>query len=135
MENLEAKYSVLIADDEDCVRELIEDILVETGMFKFIIHAKDGAEAWSKLQHQTFDLLILDINMPKTNGHELIKLLKFHKKLANQKVLISSGHLGSVGVKTFLENNVKDFIIKPYSPESFIEKVYGLLNIKAKLTA
>ena len=127
------KFNVLIVDDEMYVRELVEDMLLETGIFNFIIHASDGHEAWTKLQNMKFDLVILDINMPKKNGQELIEQLNLHNKLGEQKILISSGHLDSVGVKQAIEQNVKNFVIKPYSEETFVDKVYSLLGVDRKV--
>ncbi len=135
MNQIDAKYSVLVVDDEALVRDLIEDMLLETGLFKFIIFASDGQEAWGKLQNQSFDLIILDINMPKKTGHELIELMNLHKKMGEQKILISSGHLDSMGVNLAIKQNVKNFIIKPFSSVSLTDKVFKLLGIERKVAA
>ena len=62
--------SVLIVDDEKQLTEMIAETLKQFPVFKTVICSYDGAEALRKMTNQKFDIVILDIGMPKLDGIE-----------------------------------------------------------------
>lgn len=68
--------SILAVDDEDIVLDLLRTILVEEGYR--VQTAKDGVAAINILQHQVFDLVLLDVKMPRVDGVEVLKFVKEH---------------------------------------------------------
>lgn len=70
----EAKGSILIADDEESVRNLLSRVL--TKMDYVVTKAANGEEVLAKVKVQGFDLLIMDIRMPKLDGMEAFKVLR-----------------------------------------------------------
>ncbi len=82
------KSKILVVDDEDALRTVLSVGLTSKG-YNVVSTASDGDEAISELQKETFDLVVLDINMPRTNGFEVLKFIK--EKHSNTKVVMLTG--------------------------------------------
>lgn len=79
--------SILVADDEDSIRSLLEHFLTNSGHTVVVVgNAREACEAMSK---RTFDLVITDVLMPDGDGLDLITELK--KKQPNARILAMSG--------------------------------------------
>ena len=70
----ESKGSILVADDEESVRNLVRSVL--TKMDYAVTTASNGEEVLSQIKNHEFDLLIMDIRMPKLDGMEAFKVLR-----------------------------------------------------------
>ena len=70
-----APIRVLVADDSSTVRHLIA-VMISRYYLCEITEAADGADAWSRLAGERFDLLITDVNMPRMTGLALVKKLR-----------------------------------------------------------
>ncbi|RPJ77950.1 MAG: response regulator, partial [Alphaproteobacteria bacterium] len=84
------------------------------GCFKNIIVANDGMMAAQKLRNQKFALILLDMNMPKKSGLDLLS--EFDSETLNRKenVLIVSGTLEKSLISKILGQGVKTFLVKPF---------------------
>ena len=80
---------ILIVEDEELVRELYSEFLEKKGYD--VETAENGQEALDFLSENRPDLILLDINMPKVNGNELLKIIKADDKLRNIPVFIITG--------------------------------------------
>ena len=125
---METKTSCLIVDDNQSVQAVLKEVLEDTGEFKMVVSAFDGTEAITKVNNQEFGLIIVDINMPKMGGLEVINTLKKEKLNRNAKIMIISGNLDSKNVKTAVSLGVKNFMVKPFSNDEFVEKVLSVLK-------
>ena len=67
---------VMIADDHSMIREGLKQLLELEGEFEVIEEACDGEECIEKLKNANPDILLLDINMPKMNGLEVLQKMK-----------------------------------------------------------
>ena len=67
---------ILIADDEPEILEIMAKKITQEGFD--VIPAIDGQEAWEKIQVESPDVIVLDLNMPKMNGFEVLKELRDH---------------------------------------------------------
>ncbi len=68
--------SILVVDDEPALINIISILLTDEG---YVVHiARDGFEAWQKIQQAPPDVLITDIRMPRLNGHGLIQLVRLN---------------------------------------------------------
>ena len=81
------KSKILVVDDEDALRTVLNIGLTSEGYN--VSTASDGDVAISGLQKETFDLVVLDINMPRMNGFEVLKFIK--EKHPTTKVVMLSG--------------------------------------------
>ena len=68
---VESQKRVLIVDDDDEIRELLEFDIASSGYF--VDTAKDGMEGLNKVLNNTYDIVLLDVMMPKMNGFEVCK--------------------------------------------------------------
>ena len=73
---------IMIADDHSMIREGLKNLLELDGDIQVIAEAVDGEDCLNKLQVVKPDVLLLDINMPKKNGLEVLKSLKSKKSKA-----------------------------------------------------
>ena len=81
---------IMIADDHSMIREGLKNLLELDGDIQVIAEAVDGEDCLNKLQVVKPDVLLLDINMPKKNGLEVLKSLK--SKKSKLKVLVLTVH-------------------------------------------
>ncbi|MGQ9630066.1 MAG: response regulator [bacterium] len=121
-------YSILIADDSRMEQYILKYLLTKEG--HRILEAKDGDEALTLLSRKAVSLIILDIFMPRIDGFELCKSIKFNPKFKYTPLLIitSSDQRGSL--KRALEMGADDYITRPFYPEEFIARVNAHLRIK-----
>ena len=104
---------ILVADDEEGIRELLREQLDAAGYATD--EATDGAEAIDKLDHDTYDLAILDINMPKKSGLDVLKHIR--DRQLKMGVIMLTGRLGfSVGSESMLLG-ADEYITKPFDLE------------------
>ncbi|MBK7258610.1 MAG: response regulator [Ignavibacteriae bacterium] len=104
---------ILVADDEEGIRELLREQLDAAGYATD--EATDGAEAIDKLDHATYDLAILDINMPKKSGLDVLKHIR--DRQLKMGVIMLTGRLGfSVGSESMLLG-ADEYITKPFDLE------------------
>lgn len=85
---IELKKNILIVEDSSTVRELESQLLVKQGYE--VQCAVDGIEGWNLLRTNKFDLIIVDIDMPRLNGVELVKMVRAKAKFRNLPILILS---------------------------------------------
>lgn len=126
MKSLEERQKILIVDDSKFNQELLMEILGEN--YQYIL-ANDGLEAISILQKDwTIDLMFLDINMPKMNGIEFLKIMRENEKLKNISVFVMTTSNEDSDKINAYNLNVAGYILKPLSFEKFLTSVATLKN-------
>ncbi len=115
---------VLVIDDEPGVRELISESLSLSNMTA--VQATDGLEALSLLRREKFDLLILDINMPKLDGLALLE--KLRTEGASVPVLMLSARADKADINQGLRTGADDYLTKPFSIEELVLRVKAILR-------
>ena len=115
---------ILIADDDDHYRTLIEKILKEAG--HQIISASDGDLAWKKIQEESPDMAVLDVNMPGKNGFELCKLIRSTPKFKNMPVLILTVLSETDKQVKGYDLGADDYVPKPFNSQVLVARVRKL---------
>ena len=123
-----AQRDVLICDDDKNICEILKDFCEKMGCFKNIVLAHDGITATQKLRNQKFALILLDINMPKKNGFDLLSDIAIGSVNSKDSILVVSGSLEKDLIARIIENGVKNFMVKPFDEKNFQEKVLKILN-------
>lgn len=119
-----AKARVLVIDDESGVRELLCDALRLSDYD--VSSAVDGADALSVLQKQEFDLLIVDVNMPRLDGYELTRKLRDG---GNQTpVIFVTARDEKRDISEGLRSGADDYITKPFGLEELTLRVAAVLR-------
>jgi two-component system response regulator ResD len=119
---------ILVVDDEQQIREVLKEYL-EYNDFSAVL-ASDGLEAVKLCETQTFDLIIMDIMMPKMDGMTALKEIR---KSQNVPVIILSARDQEYDKLFSFEMGVDDYVTKPFSPKEVIARVKAVLNRFAKI--
>ena len=94
--------------------------------------AKDGSDALAVLAaEESFDLMLLDVNMPVMNGLECVKKLREARLGPEMKVMMVTTEADHSFITTALDNGADEFLMKPFTPESLREKMLLLGVIAA----
>ena len=114
---------ILVVDDDDRIRELVKQYLLEK---KYLVTtAKDAFDAKNKIEIIKFDLIVLDIMMPKKSGLELISEVK--KEIDLPIILLTAKGETSERV-TGLEFGADDYLSKPFEPKELLLRIRNILN-------
>ncbi|MDD2972126.1 MAG: chemotaxis-specific protein-glutamate methyltransferase CheB [Lachnospiraceae bacterium] len=109
------KKKILIVDDSALMRRILCDIINSDERFEVTDKAVNGLDALELISKKAYDCVVLDINMPKMTGLELLKELKVRKIAANVIMASTDTIDGAQVVMDALELGALDFIHKPYN--------------------
>ncbi len=115
--------SILIADDEPVIRDLMRAILEGSGYR--VATASDGREAIEEIDHREYDLVISDILMPEVDGLELIRHLR--RRRPDTKILAMSGAVNRIHLKTACAFGASGTLLKPFRLDTVRAAVSELL--------
>ncbi len=102
---------ILLVDDEDDLREALSEQLVMTDEFD-VFEAANGAEAMEQVRAGQFDLAILDVGLPDTDGRELCKRMR--KAGFKAPVVMLTGHDSDADTILGLDAGANDYVTKPF---------------------
>ncbi|TVR49207.1 MAG: DNA-binding response regulator [Rhodobacteraceae bacterium] len=102
---------ILLVDDEDDLREALSEQLIMTDEFD-VFEAANGAEAMDQIRAGQFDLAILDVGLPDTDGRELCKRMR--KAGFKAPVVMLTGHDSDADTILGLDSGANDYITKPF---------------------
>ena len=106
---------VLVVDDEFNARNFLGRVL--TGEGYVVDLAKDGAEAWHKLQDRRYDCIFLDLRMPEMSGQELYQLIEEADGEMAGKVVFVTGDTFSEDTYEFIKGTGNPAVMKPINVE------------------
>ncbi len=121
------KKKVLLVEDEKELLDLYVSLLQQDGYD--VESASDGELALKKITNNTYDLILLDIILPKMDGLQVLENLKKTDKLPKGKVVLLTNLGQDLVVAKALEYNVRGYIVKSdYTPEQLLKEVKGYLG-------
>ncbi len=106
---MDTRDSILVVDDDENILQLVSDTLSDTYEVKT---ASDAVEAADQLQLQSFDLLILDLNMPVLDGSELLEILRVQPNFERVPILVISAYPDFI--KRLSNAQVQAILPKPF---------------------
>ena len=114
---------VLLVEDEDLLRETIEDYLLMEGFE--VTSVASGYAALDVFNHQDFDLILSDIKMPNGSGVDLLKAVREKKPGTPPYIVMMSGYSEYEweDLKSF---GADDFLVKPFDIDLMSEKIKSL---------
>ncbi len=115
---------ILVVDDEKLIREVIKEYC-ENENYE-VDEASNGEEALNLIQNNSYDLLILDIMMPKLDGFSLCK--KINDK--DIPIIILSARTDEFDKLMGFDLGIDDYITKPFSPKELIARIKAVLKRK-----
>jgi len=115
---------IIVIEDDPDDQEVLVEIFEKLGYVNQIIYFLDGNEALAYLNKSDVQpfLILSDINMPKLNGTQILKMLKANKKLKNITVIIYSTSINHIEKEQALRLGAHSYVIKPSSYEECLEK-------------
>ena len=117
---------IMIADDHVLIREGIRQLLEFDGDIEIVAEANDGLECLALLNHILPDVLLLDINMPKANGIEVLKTIK--EKNISVKVLILTVHNEVDYLIRAVDIGVDGYILKNSGSAELKKAIMSIIN-------
>ena len=122
MSNIQKR--ILIVDDDDEIRELLEFDVSQSGYF--VDTARDGLEGLNKALNNSYDLILLDVMMPKMNGFDVAKNIR-QAKLAIPILMLTAK--GTIDDKTEgFDCGADDYLVKPFDIQEVLLRIKVLLR-------
>lgn len=120
--------TVMIVDDSVSVRRVMSNLIRSAGWS--LIEAKDGVDALEVLQSSARkpDLFLLDIEMPRMDGYELLSSLRSHDAYRNIPVVMVTSRAGEKHRQKALDLGATDYMIKPYQDEQLLSLAQSLMQ-------
>ncbi|QUJ76470.1 response regulator transcription factor [Sulfitobacter albidus] len=102
---------ILLVDDDEDLREALSEQLIMTEDFD-VFEAANGTEAMSRAKEMPYDLIILDVGLPDTDGRELCRLMR--KQGIKSPIMMLTGHDGDADTILGLDAGANDYVSKPF---------------------
>jgi DNA-binding response OmpR family regulator len=119
---------LLVAEDQKQLKTILTERLTKDG---YAVDAtSDGEEALSYLNAQTYDLVILDIMMPKMSGLDVVKWLR-HEQKDTPVILLTAKDSIEDKIKG-LDIGADDYLVKPFAYDELLARIRALLRRKSK---
>ena len=118
------KKRILIVDDDDEIRDLLEFDVSHSGYF--VDTASDGKEGLQKALNNSYDLILLDVMMPKMNGFDVCKNIR-QAKLSIPILMLTAK--GTINDKTIgFDCGADDYLVKPFDIQEVLLRIRVLLR-------
>ena len=117
--------TILLIDDDDDLREALTEQFVMTEEFA-VVEAGTGADALQHLKNGLFDLLIVDVGLPDTDGRELCRLMR--KQGLKTPVIMLTGHATDADTILGLDAGANDYVTKPFKFPVLLARIRSQLR-------
>jgi len=120
------KIRILLVEDNIANRYLVKEVLKK---YKGVVvdEASNGLEALDLLDKKSYDLILLDLQMPKMDGYETLMHIKQNKNLKNIPVIAFTAMAFKKEIDKLKELGFSDVILKPINMKNFIDKIKAVL--------
>lgn len=123
-------YKILIVDDEENIRDVLREYAEFEG--HEVDEASDGMEAVEMAKNNDYDIIIMDIMMPRLDGYSACKEIR---KIKQTPMLMLSAR-GEEYDKLFgFELGIDDYVVKPFSPKEVMARVNAIVKRNSKVAA
>ena len=123
-------YKILVVEDDNQIQELIVEFLSSQG-YK-VDMANDGVEGYEKFKKDKYDLVILDVMMPKINGWDVCREIRENSKVP---IIMLTAKGAENDELLGFELGVDEYISKPFSPKILVARVEAILRRANKYSA
>jgi response regulator RpfG family c-di-GMP phosphodiesterase len=119
---------VLVVDDEPGIlllhRMLLRSLKCEC------VETRNGTSALEAAKNQSFDLVLLDVNLPDVDGLEICRRLREQPRTLHQKIIVVSGAGDQNDLASVLARGADDYVVKPYEPRQLAAKIEHAFRLK-----
>ncbi len=120
---MDASDRILIVDDDPDIRRLLVDYFERNGMHASA--ARDGRQMWQALDAQHFDLVVMDLMLPDTDGLTLCRTLRAKSAIP---VLMLTARGEETDRIVGIEMGADDYLVKPFSPRELLARIRSILR-------
>jgi two-component system, chemotaxis family, chemotaxis protein CheY len=124
---IDTSIKVLVVDDFATMRRIVKGVLKQLG-FNNILEAEDGSAALDVLKKESVGLIVSDWNMPKMTGLELLKSVRSDDGLKGTPFIMVTAEGQKENVIEAVKAGVSNYIVKPFTPETFGEKLQKVFS-------
>ena len=117
---------ILVADDDDDVRELVAFRLDRAGYQ--VVTAADGEQALAIAFSRSPDLCLIDVMMPKLDGYEVTERLRANDSLAEVPVILLTASVDEAAVDRGFAAGADEYMTKPFAPRELVRRVAAALD-------
>jgi CheY-like chemotaxis protein len=121
----DGKQRILVADDDPQMRRLVRSILERDGYE--VTEAADGLDALEQVENKPFDLMLLDVDMPRLDGLGVLEELRARIKTLGVPVIVLTARTDDTETRV-LDLGAQDFLNKPVQPASLQARVKAVLR-------
>lgn len=114
---------ILVVDDEEMIREVIKEYCLEEGFM--VDEACNGMDALELLNKNNYDLMVLDIMMPKMDGFTLLEELDIKRRIPT---IVLSARSEEFDKLLGFGLGIDDYLTKPFSPKELIARIKAIFN-------
>lgn len=122
---------ILVVDDDAGLRFSVREALAASGRYE-VEEAQDGLEAMEKVKAQRFDLVILDVDMPRLSGLEALKLIKEHDP--STQVIIVTAYANIDDAVMVVKEGAYNYLSKPISSSELLEMTEKALKAQSLIS-
>lgn len=115
-------------DDSKLVRGIIIKAIRGGFPDATVLEASDGAQALNMIHDNEINCIILDWNMPKFNGEEVLRYIRAFKKFDDIKIIMATTEGERVKILNAIKNGADGYIIKPFNGDSFISSISKFIS-------
>lgn len=135
MDNIDLNSRILIVDDSHAMLRIVKKFF-ETNGFHHILEATDGIEALEMIQNEnTIQLIVSDLNMPRMNGLELLKIVKEDHRTKNIPFVMLTVEAIQRTMNKAIGMGVDSYIVKPVTEKTFMDEIFRVIRDKNKSPA
>jgi DNA-binding response OmpR family regulator len=120
---------ILIAEDDQDIRELIVLTLQFHGFE--VVAAEDGALAVEYAMAEPFDLILLDVRMPRMTGYDACRRLKEMEVTRDIPIIFLSAKGQETEIQTGIDAGAEQYILKPFAPDLLVDTINEVLGRSA----
>lgn len=120
--------NILVVDDSRIMRNIVKNTVANHRILKnsLFLEASDGIEAQNVMDENQVDLLLLDWNMPRLNGIELVQQLRKDPRYSDLPIIMITSEAAKYNVIEAVKSGVSDYLIKPVSEKNLMQKIKRL---------
>lgn len=123
-----SKGHILVVDDEAAITDLITEVLSIAGYQ--VTTSSDGLDALNHIRRSKFELILLDVNLPKVDGFAVLE--KIREAAPTQPIIMISARIEKDDVTRGLRLGADDYVRKPFSVEELVLRIENLLKRDGK---
>ncbi len=120
-----SKIRILVVDDNQCIREILTDLLSRRG--HQCESATNGIEAIEKIKQNDFDAVITDLQMPEMDGIVLTREL--HEHFSDLPVMIMTGQPDDSWMESAIRAGAREFLRKPFVISELMMRLHRMLQV------